>query len=491
MDQTKRPLRVPPEFATYAEKHGIFDMYKRMIEQLVIATPDDPISFLINLLKKENDDVPQICVIGPPCAGKRSISKLVSNKLHCIHLTPKHLLEDADPTIKKKLLKIFTTSREQGILTLWEQLPHIPPSLLVKILTERIQLPDCMKKGWILEGFPRTREQALAMQESGIFPKHCIVLEAPDTVLVERAAGKRIDKKTGDVYHTTFDWPGNPEVQYRLKEPKGYKEEDMVNKLVVYHRHIDGILRCYEQVVKKVNADQPKADVYSQALSFLCSQPRSSAPHTPRVILIGSLGSGRGVQAALLANKYNLVKVSCGQLIRQAIAQETKSGLAAKPYVEKQIQLPDSIVLDILKDRLCRLDCVTRGWVLYGYPHTREQAEQLDKAGFRPNRVFILDVPSDSVIERLTLRAIDPITGEKYHLLYNPPISQEVKDRLWKNEKDSEENVSKQLSRFYSYTEELLDYYTDCQHVNADQDPHTVFECLESMICKPLPKNFN
>ncbi|XP_059148511.1 adenylate kinase 8-like [Physella acuta] len=490
MDQTKRPFRVPPEFATYAEKHGIFDMYKRLIEQLIISKPEDPLVFLINLLKKENDDVPQICILGAPCSGKRSIAKLVSTKLRCVHIVPKQLLEDCDIALKKKLAK-YLNSLDNTKAALWERLPQIPPELLVKILKERLNFPDCIKKGWVLEGIPQTREQALSMQENGIFPKHCVVLEAPDTVLVERAAGKRVDKKTGDVYHTTFDWPGNPDVQERLKEPKGYREEDMVNKLVVYHRHSDGIFRCYERVIKTLNADQPKADVFSQAYSYLCSQPRSSAPHTPRIVLIGATGSGKGVQAALLANKYNLVKVSCGQLIKQAIAQETKSGLAAKPYVEKDLIIPDSIVLDILKDRLCRLDCVTRGWVLHGYPRTREQAEQLDKAGLRPNRVFFLDVPNDSVIERLTLRAMDPITGEKYHMLYNPPINQEVKDRLWKNEKDNEENVRKLLGQFFAYMEELLDFYTEGQHINADQDPHTVFECLESMICKPLPKAFN
>ena len=67
-----------------------------------------------------------------------------------------------------------------------------------------------------------------------------------------------------DVYHTTFDWPGNPEVQERLEEPEGQSEEAMVQRLVLYHRHLHGILRCYNQVVKTVNADQPKADVFSQ-----------------------------------------------------------------------------------------------------------------------------------------------------------------------------------------------------------------------------------
>lgn len=469
---------IPPEFATYAEKHGIFEMYKRMIESLVVSKPDDPIHHLINLLRRENDDVPSVVILGPPCSGKRSIAKLVCGKLRCAHLTPQNLVEEADITIRDKA-RDYLQNNEPIPLDLW-----------LKILSERMQMYDTQKKGWVLEGFPETREQAIALQINGIYPKHCIVLEAPDTVLIERAAGKRVDTKTGDVYHTTFDWPGNPEVQERLEEPDGLSEEAMVQKLVLYHRHIAGILGCYEQVVKPVNADQPKADVFSQAFSFLCSQARSNAPHTPRVILLGPTGSGKGVQAALLANKYNLVKVSCGQLIKQAISQETKSGMAAKPYVEKEMMMPDSIVLDVLKERLCQLDCVTRGWVLSGYPRTREQAEQLEKAGLRPNRVFFLDVPNDSVIERLTLRAMDPITGERYHTLYNPPRSQDVKDRLWRNPKDNEENVRKLLSQYFAYVEELSDFYVDGQHVNADQDPHTVFECLESMICKPLPKTF-
>uniref|UniRef100_A0A0B6ZSC5 Nucleoside-diphosphate kinase n=1 Tax=Arion vulgaris TaxID=1028688 RepID=A0A0B6ZSC5_9EUPU len=454
-------------------------MYKRLIEQLVLRRPDDPIVFLINQMKKENNDVPQIIVLGPPASGKSSISKMICNKLHCAHFTMQNLVDDAETSLREKAKEIL------------ENYTTLPTSMWMHILSDRIQMPDATKKGWLLERFPQTREQVLAMQEHGIYPKHCIVLEAPDTVLIERAAGKRVDTKTGEVYHTTFDYPGNPEVQERLVAPKGISEIEMVSEMVIYHRHIDGILRCYDNVTKRINADQPKADVFSQVLSFLCSQPRSNAPHTPRVILLGPLGCGKAVQSALLANKYNLVKVSSAQLIKQAIVQESKSGIASKPYVDRDEMIPDSIVLDILKERLCQLDCVTRGWVLYGYPRTREQAEQLEKAGLIPNRVFFLDVPNDSVIERLTLRALDPTTGERYHMLYNPPRSQQVKDRLWKNPRDYEENVRKQLSQFIAHVEELSDFYTEGQHINADQDPHTVFECLESLICKPLPKSFN
>jgi len=102
--------------------------------------------------------------------------------------------------------------------------------------------------------------------------------------------------------------------------------------------------------------------------------------------------------------------------------------------------------------------------------------------------VFFLAVPVDSVIERLTLRATDPLTGEHYHLLYNPPLTQEIKDRLSTFPPDDEEQVRKRLSQYHAYSEELTDYYVDGQLINGDQDPHTVFESIESTIVNQLPK---
>ncbi len=106
-------------------------------------------------------------------------------------------------------------------------------------------------------------------------------------------------------------------------------------------------------------------------------------------------------------------------------------------------------------------------------------------------RVFFLDVPNDSVLERLTLRATDPITGDRYHMLYNPPRTQEVKERLEISPVDTEEEVRKRLGQFAAYAEEIQDFYLDAQHINADQDPHTVFECIESMVVDPLPKQLD
>ena len=100
-----------------------------------------------------------------------------------------------------------------------------------------------------------------------------------------------------------------------------------------------------------------------------------------------------------------------------------------------------------------------------------------------------MDISNEAVLERLTLQATDPLSGNQYHLLYNPPLTEEVKDRLKVNPKFTQEAVLARLAEYHAYREELVEYYSSygAQRVNADQDSHTVFETLEGLIVNPLP----
>lgn len=148
-------------------------------------------------------------------------------------------------------------------------------------------------------------------------------------------------------------------------------------------------------------------------------------------------------------------------------------------------------MLGVLKERLSKLDCVSRGWVLHGYPKTSEQADALESAGFSPNRVFFMDLPNDSIMERTTLRHLDPVTGERFHMLFNPPPTQEVRDRLTQKPSDTEENIRLKIKDYYGNIKPLNDYFDKTGlHINADQDPNTVFESLEAGIVNSVPRTF-
>ncbi|XP_073909024.1 adenylate kinase 8 isoform X11 [Castor canadensis] len=314
-----------------------------------------------------------------------------------------------------------------------------------------------------------------------------VMLKAPDTVLIERNLGKRIDPQTGEIYHTTFDWPSDPDVQNRLVEPAGISELETAQKLLDYHRNIIRILPSYPKILKTISADQPCVDVFYQALTYVQSNHRTNAPFTPRVLLCGPQGSGKSLQAALLAQKYGLVNVCCGQLLKETVADKSSFGELIEPFFEKKVTVPDSIIIKVLVQRLEKQDCVQKGWVLHGFPRDLDQAQMLKKVGFSPNRVFFLNVPLDSIIERLTLRRTDPVTGERFHLMYKPPPTMEIQARLLQNPKDSEEQIKLEMDLFYRNSAELEQFYRQAIILNGDQDPYTVFEYIESGIINPLP----
>ncbi|XP_077904654.1 adenylate kinase 8 isoform X4 [Ictidomys tridecemlineatus] len=446
MDATSAPHLIPPEMPQYGEEKHVFELMQTMLEQLLIYQPEDPISFLIKHLQRDNDNVPKIVILGPPASGKTTIAMWLCKHLNSNLLTSDNLIERKSSSVAEEARKHY------------QKFKSVPGPLLIKLIQQRLTDEDCVKKGWILDGIPETREQALVIQTLGIAPRHVIVLSAPDTVLIERNLGKRIDPQTREIYHTTFDWPPELEVQNRLIEPEGVSELETAQKLLVYHRNIIRILPSYPKILKTINADQPCVDVFYQALTFVQSGHRSNAPFTPRVLLLGPMGSGKRLQAGLLAQKYGLVNV------------------------------PDSVIMKILAERLDRQDCVQKGWVLHGVPRDLDQAQKLDSLGYIPNRVFFLNVPLDSIMERLTLRRVDPVTGERYHLMYKPPPTMEIQARLLQHPKDSEERVKFKVDLYYRNSAELGHFYRWATTINGDQDPYTVFEYIESGIINPLPK---
>ncbi len=108
------------------------------------------------------------------------------------------------------------------------------------------------------------------------------MLYAADTTLIERNSGKRLDPLTEEVYHTTFDWPNDVQIQQRLVKPD-LSEEEMSKQLLEYHRNFPGVFQIYQKILRSINADQPCVDVISQALTYVQTQHRSAAPFTPRV----------------------------------------------------------------------------------------------------------------------------------------------------------------------------------------------------------------
>jgi adenylate kinase len=126
-----------------------------------------------------------------------------------------------------------------------------------------------------------------------------------------------------------------------------------------------------------------------------------------RLIFIGAPGAGKGTQAQILAQRFQIPHISTGDILRAAVQDQTDLGLQAKSYMDAGDLVPDTLILDLIRDRLTQADA-TKGWILDGFPRNVAQAEFLDKLlaeiGHEDYVALELSVPDDRLVERLLLR---------------------------------------------------------------------------------------
>jgi adenylate kinase len=181
-----------------------------------------------------------------------------------------------------------------------------------------------------------------------------------------------------------------------------------------------------------------------------------------RLILLGAPGAGKGTQANFIKEKYNICQISTGDMLRAAIKEGTEMGLAAKKVMDAGGLVSDDIMIGLVKDRLKQPDCA-KGYLFDGFPRTIAQADAMKDAGINVDYVLEIDVPDESIVERMSGRRTHPASGRVYHIKFNPPKVDNLDDitgePLIQRDDDKAETVMKRLAVFHNQTEVLLGYY--------------------------------
>jgi adenylate kinase len=195
-----------------------------------------------------------------------------------------------------------------------------------------------------------------------------------------------------------------------------------------------------------------------------------------RIILLGCPGAGKGTQAKLITEKYAIPPISTGDILRNAIRQNTPLGQKVKAIVESGQLVPDDIVIQLVSERIQQPDCA-KGFLLDGFPRTVAQAEALhDKTNI--DYVIDIDVPTEEVVKRLSGRRVHPASGRTYHVDFQPPriagLDDVTGEPLIQRPDDSEETVRKRLSVYQTQTSPLRDYYLHFKQQSNKPAPHYV-----------------
>ena len=180
------------------------------------------------------------------------------------------------------------------------------------------------------------------------------------------------------------------------------------------------------------------------------------------LILLGAPGAGKGTQAELLIEALGIPSISTGNMLREAVANETEIGLKAKYYMENGLLVPDEVIMGIVAERVARDDC-QKGFILDGVPRTLAQAEALEAAGVRIDHVVSIEI-EDAVIEgRMTGRRVCSKCGASYHIVANPTKIEGKCDLCGADttirKDDAPETVRKRLVEYHAKTEVLKEFY--------------------------------
>ncbi|KAK8450901.1 hypothetical protein SEVIR_6G119900v4 [Setaria viridis] len=210
---------------------------------------------------------------------------------------------------------------------------------------------------------------------------------------------------------------------------------------------------------------------------------RGNAPL--KVMISGAPASGKGTQCRMIVEKYGLVHISTGDLLRAEVSSGTEIGKKAKEYMGSGKLVPDQVVTDMVVSRLSQPDVQERGWLLDGYPRSFSQAQSLESLKIRPDIFIVLEVPDDILINRCVGRRLDPVTGKIYHVKNFPPENEEISARLITRSDDTFEKVKSRLDTYKQNSEAILPAYSDfLNQIDGNRPVEVIFQEIDSLLQK-------
>jgi len=428
--------------------------------------------------------VPRIIISGAPGSGKGTQCEAIVERFGVVHISTGDILRDnvkAGTDLGKKA-KEFMNS---GAL--------VPDELIIDLVKAKLAEPEVQARGWLLDGFPRTGQQAQALKDSGIAPQSVVLLDVPDESLVERICLRRTDPVTGKIYHLKFN-PPPKEVVSRLVHRSDDNEEALRSRLVQYHKNVEAVSSFYKDKMTIIEGDARKGENFATSKARVEQGVASAVERgifgPPRIIISGAPGSGKGTQCETIKEHLGVVHISTGDVLRENVKAGTDLGKKAKEFMDAGKLVPDELVIDLVKAKLADPEVARRGWLLDGFPRTKVQAEAMLKAGIVGDLFLFIDVPDDVLVERVCGRRTDPVTGKIYHMTFNPP-PKEILSRLQHRSDDSEEALRKRLVAYHENLDNMLAFYKPITFALQGNHPGLPFSAAVRKVEEDCFKGIN
>ncbi|KAI9351517.1 P-loop containing nucleoside triphosphate hydrolase protein [Obelidium mucronatum] len=466
MDAILDPAKVEA-FSSYADHHELFDLFENMVKSVLVEMPQDPLQHMIDHLKQPT--LPAIVICGPPRSCVNNLAQKVAAHLNTVHISVNALLVSA---IERQ------TSLGQQARPFMEKGQLVPDQVIHNLVSQRLQEHDVITTGFVLEGYPATKDQAVAFQMKGVFLTSFVWIDCDDNAILDYNAGLVTDPIHKRDYHEVYSPPPNDsEILGRLVHREYNSRESVTKRLHYYRRHIPAVASCFHRAkickrLKYMDAHGiwgREDQVFHDVINVLGGKRVTRAPRQFRLVIQGLPGSGKSSLAAEIEKKYGFVHVSPKKIILEEVSSKSRGAKALLDYIHCPDETPDDLITHLIIKRLQRSDCVNQGWVLEGYPNTKAQATALKDKGIVPNRLIWLKTTEETCRNRLSKRRQDPLTGRLANLtappqdisinlveswpLHDPVADKEetVLDRIKKRS-----GLKKELESLYGYRKNVI-----------------------------------
>lgn len=204
----------------------------------------------------------------------------------------------------------------------------------------------------------------------------------------------------------------------------------------------------------------------------------ATAQKSPLVVIAGPPAAGKGTQCDKIKAQYGFVHISTGDILRENVKAGTELGVKAKTFMNSGQLVPSELIVDLVKDRLSQPDIQAQGCLLDGFPRAPDQAKALVDAGIVVDKVVVINVPDDVLVERGCGRRLDPETNEIYHLKFKPPPA-EIVSRLVHRDDDKEDKIRTRLQTYHAQIQGILPYFKGVVvEVDGLGKPEEVFKLI-------------
>ena len=464
MDRTEK-LEYEKGIEQYFDEHKVYDLFEKLFKELIINRPENPLDYLITRLQRQ--DTKRIFITGYPGTNRKSICLAITNNLGYSCLNMAHLI---DREISKKLEDSNKLEKNYNENRLVDDEIAIN---LVKNQLIKYEEENC---SYIIEGFPRNRNQAIFLQSIGLLPDNIIVL----TTSREKAEEQIFEK-------LRERFPAPPEKNEEQKEHQehsvesdsnqnNYKTDEQLREMAkISMEESEMNIRAVEDVfsgfyceipVDKYQEDEEIFNELAKLLNF--KNKTNAARRPPRVILSTPPCMDKNGIAERICNELKIIHVNIIDLLKKEVQKKNENSKIILSFLEKNEFVDDKFVLKLLEDRLFSSDCRINGWILTGFPRTNLQINFMEKMSpeIKPSLIAVIDMENKNIEEKAKKIKYDPKTGKyylekeenKFESITNPgkEVPNDVIKRLIGRKQDEPEILKKRIDGWKVVSENLM-----------------------------------